>query len=539
MRSVRTDFAPHAFAFFLLAVGGCSASTPPKPTDPQSLAMTLQGLAGFGNKHVGSAEGRQAGEYVMARMQKLGLANVHMESFQFPAWQLDGASLSTTVNGAAFTPGFDVFEGSGPGHADGDVVYAGTAHPSEVAPLDLHGKVALVDRDASYHRSAQYTNVAAAGATAMLYTSIAADNLRQVGSVRFDGWTALGPIPAVTIGADDGKMLHDALTAGQPVHAVVDVAASSHAASGVNVLGSITGSDARGVIVLGAHYDTWFTGSCDNGGGIATLLAVAARRLAEGKPRYTLVFVAYDGEEVALYGGYDFLRRHRIVAKEPILAVLNFEMPSATQASIVGLAHSNHAALDEALQGALLPSDYPFYATMEVVPKLFGGVIPTDIQGIYRNGVPTASTATDSPFYHTTADTPDKVDTVMLARAVDDFDQALTLLMKDEPSQLSGIDDKLWQATVTVMAAQPTDPLVVRALVSDAEGRPQANAPVNAVFLVDDFFPVATMDVITDGSGLATFAFSATARMLGAGNRFVHVVAGPQYPLVEQIVTVP
>jgi Iap family predicted aminopeptidase len=519
-----------------VVVGGCS-STPaaPKATQPSAITSTLMDLAAYGNKHVGSAEGKQAGAYVMSRMQKLGLGNVHDESFQFPAWQLVSSSLSATVNGAAVSPGFDVFEGSGSGHADADVVYVGTAHPDEVAMHDLTGKVALVDRDQGYHRSAQYSNVAAAGATAMLYTSIAANNLRQVGSVRFDGWTAIGPIPAITIGADDGTMMETAIAAGQTVHAVIDTQVSSSPAGGANYIGTIAGSDSGGEIVIGAHYDTWFTGSCDNGGGIAALLALAARRLQEGKPRYTLVFVAYDGEEVALYGGYDFLRKHRIVAKEPILAVLNFEMPSATMAGVLGLARSNHPALDDALMAADLTEDYPFYAAMDVVPMLFGGLIPTDIQGIYRNGVPTASTATESPYYHTTADTPDKVDAPALARAVDDFDAALTLLMKDDPGKFAGLDAKLWQATLSPMGGKSGDPLVVRAAITDAQGRPQANAPANGVLLVDDFFPAASQDVMTDSTGVATFSFSAAAQAMGSGNRYVHVSAGPTYPLVEQI----
>ena len=530
---MRTRFS-FAFVFLL----GCS-SPPPKPTDPATLASTLQDLAGFGNKHVGSDEGRQAGAYVMQRMQKLGLSEIRTEPFQFPAWSVGAATLSATVNGAAFSPGFDVFEGSGGGHADGDVVYVGTAHPSEVAMFDLHGKVALVDRDPSYHRSAQYSNVSGAGASAMLYTSIAANNLRQVGSVRFDGWTAIGPIPAITLGADDGKMLETALAANQPVHAIIDVTVSSSPAMGANVIGQITGSDARGMIVLGAHYDSWFTGSCDNGGGIAALLAVAARRLKEGKPRYTLVFVGYDGEEVALYGGYDYLRKHRIVTRDPILAVLNFEMPSAAQSGVLGLAHSNHPALDDALKGAQLPGDYPFYAGMELVPQLFGGLIPTDIQGIYRNGVPTASTAVDSPYYHTTADTPDKVDTVALAQAVDDFDMALTLLMKNEPAALSGLDPKLWQAKMSAAPSAASDPLVVTATIADAQGRAQAATAVDAVLLVDDFFPAATQEVTTDSNGVATFTFTPAQRAMGSGKRYVHVAAGPTYPLVEQILAVP
>ena len=514
---------------------GCSNSSPPKPTDPDAILSTLNDLAAFGNKRVGTEPGRQAGEYVMQRMQKAGLTSVHMESFQFPRHVVDSQSLAATVDGAAMSPAFEVFEGSGAGHADADVVYVGTAHPSDLMGVDLHGKVALLDRDRMYHRSAQYENVAAAGAVAMLYNSLADGNLIQVGSVRFDGWSPLGPIPAITIGNNDGSVLEAAVKAGKTVHAVIDVQAHSEPAAGNNVIGRIEGSDGAGMIVLGAHYDTWFAGSCDNGGGIAALLAMAERRAHEGKPRYTLVFVGYDGEEVALYGGYDYLRKHRIVGKDPILAVLNFEMPAARMSSLLGLARSNHAALDEALQTAGLGLDYPLYAGMELVPTIFGGLIPTDIQGIYRNGVPTASTAVDSPWYHTVEDTPDKVDTSIEAQDVDDFDKALALLLQDDKSRFAGLDDKLWQAMLTAAPRGASDPLVVNAVISDASGVPQANAPVDAVLLVDDFFAAATAHTMTDATGNAAFTFDAAAATMGSGNRFVHVSSGPTFPYVEQI----
>jgi len=513
----------------------CNGPGKAPATDPGSLLATLNDLARIDQKRVGTPNGRQAAEYVMSRFQRAGLIDVHMEGFQLPQHVLDSISLAVTGNGVAGSPTVDAFEGSGSGHADADVVYVGTAHPDEVAKVSLGGKIALLDRDQNYHRSAQYNNVSNAGAVAMLYISAAAQNLIQIGSVRTDGWQPLGPIPAVTIGSDDGAKLKMALGGGQPVHAVIDVMAHSEPSTGNNVVGRIPGSDAAGQIVIGAHYDTWFTGSCDNGGGVAALLGLLERRLKEGKPRYTLVFVGYDGEEVALYGGYDYLRKHHIVGSDPILAVFNFEMPSAADSTLSGVAHSNHPVLDDALQAASLNYFYPLYVPMEVVPMILGGLIPTDIQGIYRNGVPTVSTASESPWYHTIKDTPDKVDTATLAQVVDAFDDAIGVLLKNEPSAFAGQDPKVWEAKLTAQPRQAGAPLVVDAAVTNAVAQPQPGAAVDATLLVDDYFPAASVHAMTDANGHALLTFPAGAAEKGAGNRFVHVTAGPTYPFVEQI----
>jgi Zn-dependent M28 family amino/carboxypeptidase len=304
------------------------------------------------------------------------------------------------------------------------------------------------------------------------------------------------------------------------------------------VIGVIPGKQ-PGEIVIGAHFDSWFAGSTDNGGGVAALLALAERRAKRPQPAYTLVFVGYDGEEVALYGGYQFLRRHRIVAQEPILAVLNFEVPSANGSSLLGLARSNIDPLDQALRSADLNDTYVLYAAMDYVPILFGGIIPTDIQGIYRNGVPTASTAVDTPYYHTTQDTPDKVDTMFLAGAIDQFDQAIEALDADQADGFAASDPKLWKATVQPRARAAGQDLVVDVAVTDAGGAPQAMAAVRAALTVDDFFLAAHAAATTDGAGKATVTLPAGAAEAGQGDRWLHVTAGPDFPLVEELVPLP
>jgi Zn-dependent M28 family amino/carboxypeptidase len=285
-----------------------------------------------------------------------------------------------------------------------------------------------------------------------------------------------------------------------------------------------------GTIVVGAHYDTWFAGSSDNGGGVAALVALAARRARAPAPRHTLVFVAYDGEEVALYGGYDYLRKH---AAE-MLAVMNFEVPAVTDASLLGAGRSNLPAFDAALDRAGLRALYPIYVYMNAVPALFGGIIPTDIQGAYRAGIPTVSTASVNPYYHTIRDTPEQVDTTFLAEVVDAFDEALGALDGLDAADLAGPDPALWRAAVTVAPTRAG--LAVAVTVTDAAGSPRAAAPVTAALLADDFFPVGDDHAVTGVDGTAALVLPAAA---GQPRRYVHVTAGPSYPLVETIVAVP
>ncbi|NVB81759.1 MAG: M28 family peptidase [Kofleriaceae bacterium] len=519
----------------VMALLGCSDDAKPiPPTDPQDLQTTLDALAAFGEKQPGTEAGRMAAAYIESRFEMLGLEDVHQETFQIPRWQLNNKALSISIDGVMSTPGFDVFEAAGSGVADGPIVDVASATDADLEGLDLTGKIALVKRETSFHRSAQLRNVAAKGATAMLYLSVAPENLRQVGSVRF-GWNANEPIPAITIGADDGAMIKAALDAQKTVTAHIAVDATSVPANGINIVGKITGERPE-TIVLGAHYDTWATGSSDNGSGVAELLAVAARRVQHEKPRYTLVFVAYDGEETGLYGGYDYYRKHTVVAADPIIAVINFESPSAKNPDLAGLAHSNQPKLDEALQLAHLRQIYGVYAGLEIVAQLFGGIIPTDIQGVYRGGTPTVTTAVTNPYYHTVKDTPDKVDLDLLVASSDAFDAAIDHLGKLSPADFGVPDPSLWTADVATQVGATVD---VDVTVRDGSGAPQADANVEIAALHDDFMLTAEVKGKTDASGHVKLSLPADAATAGAGNRFVHVSAGPTYPLVEKIVALP
>ena len=161
-------------------------------------------------------------------------------------------------------------------------------------------------------------------------------------------------------------------------------------------------------------------------------------------------FVAFDGEEVGLFGGYTFMLRHvaEIIA-DRIKLVIDLETPrgfSAGMTDVIGTssvepgtksrAGSSPFMWEAASQAALLwvtfddansqiakPPGYanthgwswadgsldraPFWAAGNVfeIVRQFGGVFPTDVQGLYRAQLPTMATASQPVTYHTSADT--------------------------------------------------------------------------------------------------------------------------------------
>ena len=102
---------------------------------------------------------------------------------------------------------------------------------------------------------------------------------------------------------------------------------------GRNVLGIIEGENKDQILVIGAHYDhkgkyngfVW-NGADDNASGTVAVMTIARACMATGaKPKRTIVFAAWDGEEEGLLGSHYFVRNP---IKSDIFANINFDMIS-------------------------------------------------------------------------------------------------------------------------------------------------------------------------------------------------------------------
>jgi hypothetical protein len=505
-----------------------------------NVKSTLDHLAALGPKRAGTPGGYAAGDYVKGRLEAALGRPATFETFSFRQQVMSSASLDVNIGGSKVAMAYDAFAYTGEGRVDAEVVSVGKGHAKEYEGKDVAGKIVFVVRDPLFHRQAQYREALAHGAAGFLYASQSPNNLIQVGTVS-NAEDGMALMPTITVGKDDGAKIQQALAAGQPTTAVLGVTASLRPAQGRNVIGYLPGTDPSGAfIMVGAHYDTWSVGATDNGTGVAAMLELAERVGAAPARRLGVMFVGFDAEELGLLGAYDFLRKHVIVNNEPMLGFINLEMPAGGPkgGGMRAIASTNGGPIAPAADESGLTTLYPFAPGLEVVPSLFGGIIPTDVQGMYWHGLQGLTTYCETDYYHTVEDTPDKVDTEFLARVTLALYDALGVL-DDEPVQSFRVhDEKVWDPTITT-AAVPGAGLDVTVVARDVDGVAQPGAAVQISVHVDDFTRVFEQAATADASGTATVRVPADALAAGQGGRWMHVTAGRTFPLAERVQPLP
>jgi len=137
-------------------------------------------------------------------------------------------------------------------------------------------------------------------------------------------------LPVGEISYEDGRLIREKVdTTG--VYAQLMVNASITRGPHYNVIGKLQGSaNPEKMIIISAHYDSVMTPAfSDDGSGVAGVLELArvfseANRTGEYRPPYTLVFVAFAGEELGLVGSINYLKQHGNEMKD-VVAVINLD----------------------------------------------------------------------------------------------------------------------------------------------------------------------------------------------------------------------
>jgi hypothetical protein len=116
---------------------------------------------------------------------------------------------------------------------------------------------------------------------------------------------------------------------GTPVSATVAATEEQHDCD--NIIGMVPGSGSDSVIIFSAHYDhlgkmgsAVFPGASDNASGTAMLLWLA-RWFAAHPQRYTLLFIAFSGEEAGLLGS-EYYVKYPVVPLSKVRFVVNVDI---------------------------------------------------------------------------------------------------------------------------------------------------------------------------------------------------------------------
>src|SRR5882724_3433524 len=138
-------------------------------------------------------------------------------------------------------------------------------------------------------------------------------NMTDVSLGRYD----IGPIPTAFITGEGYRMIFRMLQRHLPVRVEVEMTNSigDKPTTVYNTVAEIRGSEKpEEVVIIGGHLDSWdlATGSTDDGTGSMAVLE-AARALAKLnlKPKRTIRFVLFSGEEQGLYGSQEYVKAHK------------------------------------------------------------------------------------------------------------------------------------------------------------------------------------------------------------------------------------
>jgi carboxypeptidase Q len=174
-------------------------------------------------------------------------------------------------------------------------------------------------------------------------------HLTHTGALGFDAYY---DIPVVSMSAEDQEQLERYLDRGQFVRLKVNVQnrATDGPVDSANVVGEIRGTqNPEQVIVVGGHLDSWdlASGTTDNGCGTAVTLGAAEAIVKSGfKPRRTIRFVLFTGEEEGLLGSLAYVKAHQSEMPNYVAALIL----DAGQGAVTGFQVGGHDELIPAVQ---------------------------------------------------------------------------------------------------------------------------------------------------------------------------------------------
>jgi carboxypeptidase Q len=275
----------------------------------------------IGGRVTGSPESRAAAELILATLKQAGLETAHFEEYPLESrWQRGSttAKVLTPVTRPIVVGSYAWVPGTA-GQIEAPLVDLGTPVGKEIgARGNLKGAAVLIDpheipdNPGFVMRHVLANQLAAAGAVAMLIPS---DKPNRMVYTSAFGFYPRGPLPVISVAKEDALFLRRLLSK-SPVRVALDVQNSFDTSpyKERNVIADLPGTNPNEIVLIGAHFDSWdpAQGANDDGSGVAAILEAARVLKALGlKPRRTIRFAFFSGEEQATLGSRAYVQAHQ------------------------------------------------------------------------------------------------------------------------------------------------------------------------------------------------------------------------------------
>ena len=380
----------------------------------------------IGGRIPGTPAFEQAVQWGVEGSKAAGADSVHTEEFTIPISWAEGDTEVAVVAPVKFHVGaHSIAWGPALKPTTARVVDVGMGTAADFAKVgDVAGAIVLVQSDVlktwedlfqEYFRAPGIIDRARKGnALAIAFTSSREHDLlyRHINTTTGN----IDVIPQVLLAREDSERIARLLGHGEKVQMSLAIpnrvgpAITTH-----NVVAELKGNELPNeIVILGAHLDSWElgTGALDNGCNAALVIdALRAIKTAGIRPKRTMRFILFSGEEEGLLGSYAYVRAHQ---KELDNIVAELVLDEGT-GPIASFSTGGRKDVD----AALAPMVQPFarWAANQVTDD---ATVGTDNYDFMMQGVPTIlpnqQEANYLVNYHATSDTFDKVDFAQLKK---------------------------------------------------------------------------------------------------------------------------
>ena len=306
----------------------------------------------LGYRPAGSKAEFETGEMLKSYMEDLGLSNVRKDEIKVDGWEFEKAVLAYAdaagerqeVQLGAYqtdfvTKGAETFQ----------VVYVGKGGEKDYADKDVTGKIVLAEinqRDEWWINFPVY-QAHEKGAKALIAVQIG--GYGQVDEKALNAQDIAGPpeAAAFSMSFEDSEKLKACLDEKGEITVTLD--ASSRVMRDVstyNILGEIPGRRSDRMILLSAHYDSYFSGFQDDNTAVAMMLGIARAFIKmDYQPENTWVFCAMAAEEWGIAdskydwstGAYAEVFNVHPEWAGKVIGDFNFELPALSNGNLDGI----------------------------------------------------------------------------------------------------------------------------------------------------------------------------------------------------------